>query len=185
MSDGIVAWRFITMPNSLAIWTKSTHQHSHLHVVQHFFTSAYPLCTFGLTNVHHWLHEPHRIDFIGASSGRACHATPPYRGESFFEGATFAGRPIVRPQLQRKVFTIAIIHHPNILHICHSCVEDCTYSCLLHVLYPFQGRREQPHVPEPWHVCVVFAAPIPKNCRFFQQLWQSVHQALSFSVSSA
>ena len=158
------------------------HQHSHLHVVQHFLTSAYARCFFGLTNVHHCEQSPHRIALIGASSARACHATPAYRGGSFFKGATFAGRPMVLPQLQRKVLTIAITHHPSTLHICRSCVEDCTYFCLLRVFCLSLVRRERPHVLEPSHVCVVFASPTLKSCQFAQQLSQFAHPMLSSSV---
>jgi hypothetical protein len=41
---------------------------------------------------------------------------------------------MVVPQLQRKVLTIAIIHHPSKPHTDRFDVEDYTYSCLLHEL---------------------------------------------------
>lgn len=157
-------------------------QQEHRQFLQHVTTSAYARWTFGLTNFHHWLQLPHFIPLIGASWGRACHATMAYCGGSSFPGATLPGRPMVLPQLQRKVLTIAITHHPNRPHIYHFCVEDCTYSCLLHGLCPFLVRREQPHVLEPSHVCVVFASPTLKSCQFARQLSQFAHPVLSSSV---
>jgi hypothetical protein len=177
-----VVFAVVASFNDETTWAIRAHQHSHRHVVQHFLTSAYARCFFGLTNVHHCEQSPHRIALIGASSARACHATPAYCGGSSLPGATLPGRPIVRPQLHRNVLTIAITLHPNRPSICHFCASDCIYSCPGRVFGLSLVRRERTHVLESWHVCVVFASPTLKSCQFARQLSQFAHQVLSFSV---
>lgn len=135
---GLYAW-----VNCGASWAIIAHQHSHLHVVQHFLTSAYAKCFFGFVKVHHCEQLPQRIALTGASSGRACHATPAYCGGSSEFGALLIGRPMVLPQLQRKVLTMAIIHHSNKPHNGHFGGVGCTYLLILPISERLQGRHEQ------------------------------------------